>query len=295
MAETVEFQLNAAKDEAVTVAYVCSDSVVHSWHRSMVEMLGFDGQRNRRVMTGGFIAMRCGTNGLVEARNTAVKTFLEQDKADWLFWVDTDMGFEADCIDRLFEAADPVDRPIVGALCFSWREDEPDTMGGYRHTATPTVLDWRHVDGQYGWEVRWQFPVNTLTRVGGTGAACILVHRSVFEKIEAEHGRVWYDRVPNTSTGQLIGEDLSFCLRAGALQIPVFVHTGIPTTHHKSFWLSEEDYWRQVAINSAAEEFAKRPPAPPDPKDRVDVAAALIKDGVSVEDTMAAVFDKDVT
>jgi len=293
VAEAIDLQINAPKDQAVTVAYVCSNSVEHSWHRSMVEMLGYDGQKNRRVMTGGFIAMRCGTNGLVEARNKAVKTFLEQDKADWLFWVDTDMGFGADTIDRLFEAADATERPIVGGLCFSWREDDPDNMGGFKHTATPTVMDWRHVDGQYGWEVRWQYPINTLTRVGGTGAACILVHRSVFEKIEAEHGRVWYDRVPNTTTGQLIGEDLSFCLRAGALQIPVFVHTGVPTTHFKHFWLSEEDYWRQVAINSAKEEFAKQPPPSPDPKARVDAAASLVREGVAVEDVMAQVFNHE--
>jgi hypothetical protein len=241
----------------VTVAYVSGNSVEYSWHRSLIELMAYDSRNSNRVMTGGFIAMHCGTNGLVEARNTAVKTFLEEDRADWLWWVDTDMGFGADTVDRLFEAADPVERPIVGALCFSWREDESDEMGGYRHTATPTVFDWGCVDGQYGWQVRWQYKTNALTRVGGTGAACVLVHRSVFEAIEQEHGRVWYDRVSNTTTGQLIGEDLSFCLRAGALDIPIYVHTGVPTTHYKGFWLGEEDYWRQVAMNSLSEEASK--------------------------------------
>jgi hypothetical protein len=142
---------------------------------------------------------------------------------------------------------------MVGALCFSQREDSADGFGGYRCTATPTVFDWAHIDGQYGWQVRWNYPQNTVMQVGGTGAACVLVHRSVFEKIQAEHGNVWYDRVPNTTTGQLISEDLSFCLRAGALKIPMFVHTGVPTTHFKNLWLSEEDYWRQVALNSFQE------------------------------------------
>jgi hypothetical protein len=138
-------------------------------------------------------------------------------------------------------------------LCFSQREDSADGFGGYRCTATPTIFDWAHIDGQYGWQVRWNYPQNTVMQVGGTGAACVLVHRSVFEKIQAEHGNVWYDRVPNTTTGQLISEDLSFCLRAGALKIPMFVHTGVPTTHFKNLWLSEEDYWRQVALNSFQE------------------------------------------
>lgn len=241
--------------EAVTVAYVCGNEVTHSWHRSLVEMIGYDAANQQRIMAGGFIAMRCGTDGLVAARNTAVKTFLDGPSA-WLFWIDTDMGFAPDTVDRLLEAADPADRPIVGGLCFSQREDQADEFGGYSCTATPTVFDWAHLDDQYGWTVRWDYPLNTVTRVGGTGAACILVHRSVFEKIEAEHGRVWYDRVPNTTTGQMISEDLSFCLRAGALQIPIHVHTGVATTHFKHLWLGEDEYWRQRAFRSAAEKLA---------------------------------------
>ena len=241
------------KDQAVTIAYVVGDSVTYSWHRSLVELIAYDSANRHRVMRGGFIAMHYGTGGLIEARNKGVKTFLEEDNADWLFWVDTDMGFAPDTIDLLMDAADPVERPMVGALCFSQREDSADGFGGYRCTATPTIFDWAHIDGQYGWQVRWNYPQNTVMQVGGTGAACVLVHRSVFEKIQAEHGNVWYDRVPNTTTGQLISEDLSFCLRAGALKIPMFVHTGVPTTHFKNLWLSEEDYWRQVALNSFQE------------------------------------------
>ena len=247
------------REQAVTVAYVCGDTVQYSWHRSLFDLVAYDGAHHGRVAAGGFVGMRCGTNGLVEARNTAVKTFLEEDRADWLWWIDTDMGFAPDTIDRLLEAADPIQRPIVGALAFMNREDGADQLGGYRHTVCPTVFDWVKVDDQYGWQIRWRYPVNTLTRVGGTGAACVLVHRSAFATIEAAHGRAWYDRVPNTSTGQLIGEDLSFCLRAGALNIPIFVHTGVPTTHYKHVWLAEEDYWRQRAMESAVEHLAGQP------------------------------------
>jgi hypothetical protein len=240
----------------VAVAYVCGNTVIYSWVRSLIELLEYDTANSGRIHAGGHIAMRCGTDGLVTARNEAVRNFLQYERADWLFWVDTDMGFRPDTVDRLLEAADPIERPIVGALCFSQREDDPDQLGGYRTTATPTVMDWAKVDGQYGWQIRWDYALNTLTQVGGTGAACILIHRSVFEKIEAEHGRVWYDRVPNTTTGQLIGEDLSFCLRAGALRIPIYVHTGVPTTHFKHLWLGEEQYMEQRALRQAQEAIA---------------------------------------
>lgn len=237
--------------EAVTVAYVHSNDVAYSWHKSMTEMIGWDISNHGRIMAGGFIAMRCGTNGLVQARNMAVQNFLEDKRADWLWWVDTDMGFAPDTIDRLLEAADPIDRPIVGALCFSMREYENDGLGGWRTAPTPTVFDWANIDGQMGFAIRYDYKPNVLTQAAGTGSACVLIHRSVFEKVADQFGPTWYDRVPNTSAGQLVGEDLSFCMRVNAAQIPLFIHTGVRTTHMKTAWIGDEDYWRQQVFAPA--------------------------------------------
>jgi hypothetical protein len=245
--------------EAVVVAYVHQNQVAYSWYHSMVELIGWDLAHDARVLRGGYIGMRYGSDGLVQARNKAVVHFLDEGKADWLFWIDTDMGFTADTVDRLLEAADPDERPIVGGLCFTQTETDEDGLGGWRCRATPTVFDWAKIGEQMGFAVRWDFPPDTLTQVAGTGGACILIHRTVFEKIEQAHGRVWYDRVPNTTSGQLLGEDLSFCLRAGALQIPMYVHTGVRTNHLKSTWVSDEDYWKQRALAAALEQQA--PPA----------------------------------
>jgi hypothetical protein len=249
----------SGRRDAVVVAYVHSGEVTYSWHHSMVELIGWDLAHDGRAMRGGYIAMRYGTDGLPIARNKAVLDFLADKDADWLFWVDTDMGFAPDIVDRLMEAADPVERPIVGALCFSQREEVDDGMGGFRCRATPTVFDWVTLEsGEMGFGVRWDYPANTLARCGGTGSAAILIHRSVFERIQEKYGRAWYDRVPNTTTGQILSEDLSFCLRAGTLGLPVFVHTGVRTTHFKSLWLAEDDYYAQVALAQT-----QPPPVPP--------------------------------
>jgi hypothetical protein len=263
---------------AVTLAYVHGDHddrVAYSFHRSVVEMLGHDMANHGRVLQGGFISMRCGTNGLVESRNRAVRDFLLGGNADWMMWLDTDMGFAPDIIDRLMEAADPEERPIVGALCFAQRADETDGMGGWRTMAFPTVYDWDHVGDQMGFAVRWDYPSNTVTRVAGTGSAAVLIHRSVFEKIADKLGPVWYDRLPNTTTGQLISEDLSLCIRAGAFDIPVHVHTGVPTTHAKKVWIAEQDYWRERALNPPPVPGPPQADATPDPTVVIpDVSAA---------------------
>jgi hypothetical protein len=238
---------------AVTVAYIHSNDVAYSWHHSMVEMVGYDMAGAGRIIRGGYIAMRCGAAGLVEARNRAVTEFLASRDADWLLWIDTDMGFPADLCERLLEAADPEKRPIVGALCFSQRETEPDGMGGWRCRAVPTVFDWARLpSGKEGFLVRWDYPRDTVVQCAGTGSAAILVHRSVFSQVAAKYGPSWYDMAPNPTTGQLIGEDLSFCARAGALGIPVYVHTGIPTTHAKHLWLTENDYHAERLTDPAA-------------------------------------------
>lgn len=248
---------------AVTVAYVHSAEVAASWHHSLIELLAYDLAGAARVMRGGWVAIRAGTDGLVESRNLAVTTFLADRASDWLWWLDTDMGFEPDALERLMQAADPGERPIVGALCFSQRELDADGMGGYRCRATPTVFDWAKIGAgdaeQMGFAVRWDYPRDTLVRCAGTGMACVLIHRSVFARLEARYGPIWYNRVPNTSTGQLVSEDLSFCLRAGALGIPVHVHTGVRASHYKHLWLAEEDYIRQRAADAATQDG---PPPP---------------------------------
>ena len=249
-----------SKSTAVTVAYVHDTEVAHSWQASFLNLIGYDMANNGRVVEGGWIAVRCGTDGLVAARNWAVEKFLADGKADWLWWVDTDMGFAPDTVDRLLAVADPTERPIVGGLCFASKGVSPDGMGGYRNAAVPTIFDWTGA----GFQGVKQYPLDTLMRCAGTGTGCVLIHRSVLEAIADKYGPAWYEKAPNphartspddesrSPAGRFISEDLSFCLRAGSLGFPVHVDTSVKTTHLKHVWLSEDDYMRQAFLESLA-------------------------------------------
>lgn len=243
---------------AVTVAYLHPNDVAHSWHESLTNLVGYDlGTDEQRVIRGGWLGMKCGAGGLDRGRSLAVEQFLrDRPDSDWLFWIDADMGFPPDVVDRLLAAADPVERPIVGALCFALKETTSDGLGGYRTEPRPTIFDWVDDGEKIGFQGRAWYPVNEVVKCAGTGSACILIHRSVFEKIAAEHGPVWYDRIKNPSTGDLIGEDLSFCVRAGLLGFPVHVHTGVRTTHQKTLWLGEPDWWAWAQAPPATERAA---------------------------------------
>lgn len=259
---------------SVCLAYVHDVEVAYSFHDSLVNLLMFDAAGPGRVMEGGYIAVRCARSAdLVEARNQAVEGFLAR-PAEWLFFVDTDMGFAPDTVERLLAAANPVERPIVGGLCFAQRELEQDGMAGYRTAPRFTILDW--VDTVEGprFMGRSTYPVNTVVKCAGTGAACILIHRSALERIRDEYGPVWFNRIGG-SDGKLLGEDVSFCVRAGALNIPIHVHTGVRTTHLKDVWLSEADFWQHAVAPPATEPTAVVVPVVRRPQNAVPFMASL--------------------
>jgi GT2 family glycosyltransferase len=244
--------------DAVALAYVHHNDVAYSWHYSVFGLWTEDLRRNRRIARGGIIAMRTHSGQLTTARNQAVKYLLDSD-TPWLLWVDTDMGFQPDLMERLLEVADPAERPIVGALCFSQRELGPDGFGGHQTLATPTIFGWvpadQTPDGEVGgFEVVADYPANEVVRCAATGAAAVLIHRSVFERITTKYGAEWYHRIP--ARDGLMGEDLSFCMRATALDIPIHVHTGVRTTHAKQIWLSEDAFLAQTVAPPATAECA---------------------------------------
>lgn len=241
----------AGHADPVTMAFVRGTKVSFSWVRSWVDLIGWDFAHEARVLRGGYIDMRYGSGGLIAARNDTVKMFLSDMDAPWLWWVDTDMGFAADTVDRLAQAADPKERPIVGGLCFAMVETQPDGMGGFRVEPKPTIYDWvSRVDGKQGFTIRTDYERDVLLEGSGTGSACILIHRSVLAKMQADFGDVWYDPLRNPTTGDLLAEDLSFCARAKMAGFPLHLHTGVRTTHHKEVWLGEDlyDRWRAEVL-----------------------------------------------
>jgi hypothetical protein len=76
----------------------------------------------------------------------------------------------------------------------------------------------------------------------------------VFELIGTKYPGEWYHRIP--ARDGAMGEDLSFCMRAQALDIPIHVHTGVRTTHAKRIWLSEHDFLAQTIAPPATDEVA---------------------------------------
>lgn len=167
--------------------------------------------------------------------------------AEWLWMVDADMSWPPEALYRLLDAADPDTRPVVGGLCFGQTPAGQHGWGVHSYALFPTIYSER--DGRLKQE--FLYPRNTLLQVDGTGAAFLLIHRTAIEKIVAHHesDKVWARVIWN---GNRYSEDLSFMLRCKAADIPVFVHTGVQTTHAKTVYLDEFAYTHPPARPNVA-------------------------------------------
>jgi len=206
-------------DDAV-IGYVHPGTVRAEFCASLVAVC-MEGQTGIRTV----VALESGPN-ISTPRNLIVRDFLEDGLAPWLLMADTDMWFAADALDRLVAAADPVERPVVGGLC--WSLDKGERF--------PTMYELTQKDGRLAFVRYADWPEDACMRVSATGAAFLLAHRDALEAVAKHAGdpaAPWF-RESAVGPLALMGEDMTFCMRCAAADIPVHVHTGVKVGHMKT-------------------------------------------------------------
>ncbi len=231
----------------VSVGYLHPGHWSACFGKSLIDLFVHDLCGPGRIMSHPFGEMgkECGSGGLVAGRNHLARIFLDESEAEWLFMVDSDMGFAADTVDRLIDAAHPEHRPIMGGLCFAQKSAGRAPLYAQRYRPTPTLYRIAETDDDSGFVPLFDYPRDEIVQVDATGAACVLIHRRALADIRDGYGDVWFDpiRKPKSPITASFGEDMSFCLRALARDLPIHVHTGVKTTHDKSgVYLDEETY-----------------------------------------------------
>jgi len=227
---------------SVQIANINGGEVRAEFLLSLLRLLDADTRGGRRV--GGFL-MRTGGPMVAMLRDACVRDFLETG-SEWIWFVDSDIRFPAETLDRLFDVADAVRCPIVGGevpvhiegrvhpTLLYWRNSPPDQAGP---SSMPSAL-----------EPRLPPPDANCVEVDATGAACLLVHRDVFIRMrEAAPDSVlpWF--AETTEDGRFAGEDVTFCTRARALGYRIVVRCHLGIDHLKTFALSAGMYDRRLA------------------------------------------------
>lgn len=235
---------------------------------SWADMLLYDQAGPQRMIRpdGQYVRKLAGTMGVAAGRNEIARYFLTTD-AEWLFMIDSDMGFAPDTVERLMSSAIANDVQVIGGLCFAQKVDTDLAQGPYnaaRYRIQPTLYKYVEVEGtgERGFQAITRYRRDAFQTVAATGAACLLVHREALEAIGAEPFMPITDPLGGgNGTSRTFSEDLSFCVRAQSAGLDIGVDTSVKTTHYKGgIYLDEVSFAMQqeTLVQAKGHEIARR-------------------------------------
>jgi glycosyl transferase family 2 len=245
----------APTDDAVVLAYVRPMTVHGQFMENLINLVYYDLENIRRLGAArGGIERSISSANIAHARNEVCRRFLELSTAPWLLMLDTDMTFAPDLIERLLEHADEDKAPIVGGLCFTVEENGQ---------LLPTLYDIAGTEERPEFVHYAEFEPEAMFEVAATGAACLLIHRTVLESVrnhrDPKHPErrgfseafPWFQETD--FYGMRMSEDTTFCLRAAAAGHRIHVNTAVKLGHIKNFEATFERFAAQRAF-----EYARR-------------------------------------
>jgi len=195
--------------------------------------------RAQSHVINGRVIVRSG-GAITRGRNSSISTFLSSCDDEWALLVDSDMSFPVEAFTTVLNAADATTRPVVGGLCFA----HSGQYAGPFQTLIPTIY---HSTGEGAYRPMWDYPDNEMVECDATGAAFLLVHRSVLLDVREKVGLgewSWFHEGPSGDLSTWMGEDVIFCEIIKAAGYPIFVHTGAKIGHVKgtNYTLDEPMY-----------------------------------------------------
>lgn len=204
-----------------------------------VSLLNLFTARNSRIST----VIRIRGSLLSRQRNEIVYAFLNENDAEWLFFIDSDETVTVEAFDKIVDAAHDTLRPIVAGVYFAaWSNDGAHPM------PMPMILAQNKV-GRY--DPIWDMPDDAVIPIDAAGTGALLIHRSVLTAMaEASNASAlgvheaskwcWFRDMP--VSGEWVGEDIFFCKRAQDLGFNLVAATGARLGHHKSYWVTDAQF-----------------------------------------------------
>lgn len=146
------------------------------------------------------------------ARNNLARQAIKAE-ADWVLWLDSDMVFSPDFLQRMLKVCTENDIDFLTALCF--RRKPP---------YTPTLFDrLEKVDKGASYTALMSVPDGRF-KVGGCGFAGVLLSTDVLLSVASKFGRM-FDPIDG------FGEDLAFCWRARQCGYDIWCDSDIEMGH----------------------------------------------------------------
>lgn len=235
------FRMNPGSEaaKAVGTIAICTRDNVSAGTAMSWLMLGFSFLKPLEYVGRFFIQ----GNVLTMQRNAC----LTEMEGDWILFVDDDMTFMPDALERLLATQEKTGADIVGGLCF--QRGEP---------FQPTIY-LKAKDGGYTFTETWA--EGEVIEVDATGMAFCLITVQALRKIIADQtgdelGEViWPDRETRRKRPPNFfqwlgdwGEDFGFCQLAKAAGCKIVVDTAVEVGHVSEITVNKTHFWREVAF-----------------------------------------------
>lgn len=166
------------------------------------------------------LAMKAGS--LVYTARNDLATMAIQIDADYVLWLDSDMVFSPDILERMFKTLKENDLDILTGLYF--RRVPP---------FTPVLFDKLDIKGDLcDWSEFREIP-KELFEVGGCGFGCVLMKTDVFFDVQGKFGNMFAPIANN-------GEDIAFCWRARQCGYKIYCDPSVICGHVRTSVIDEQ-------------------------------------------------------
>lgn len=192
---------------------------------------------------------RFGTSMPNLGRNILVRDGFLRGDSEWLWMVDSDMVFDKGHVMKLWQTAMDLDVKMVSGLAFIFKDQEIPIPSYFLEggPGTPYPAGELHL-------------INAVPdgpmEVAATGLASSLIHREVFENMQAPRHEEyrWFDQITLPGNPTLSGEDTQFFVRARSLGYRLILEPRALTKHLKYVGIGMPEFERHWELR---EKFAQ--------------------------------------
>lgn len=209
-------------EETLTIAWCDNGMVDGKFMQGVTDVMLHSGVK---IAT----TLRSQGNQIGRQRETIVKAWYEQNKSDWILWVDSDVVISPDTFRKLWDKRDAVDKPLLTGVYFTTDTPEEPLM-----VPSPTVFEFVVNGNEVGIKRLHPLPRDKFIQVGAAGMGFVLMHRSVITRIlEVKPNTPIFTEVGVNKS--FMGEDIFFFALCNEAEIPVWCDTSALVPHMKRF------------------------------------------------------------
>lgn len=201
------------------IAIPCMDTVPTEFASSLI---------NLHKPPGTSYALR--PNSLIHDSRNNLAALALQNNYDRVLWLDSDMRFPPDLLQRLAADMDELNADYVSALYF--KRHPPCAPVLYKQITYDTTPDGILHSEAIPYH---DYHRNSIFPCAGTGFGAVLTTTSLLR-------RVWESSGPPFHPLLQMGEDLSFCYRASQINTPLYCDSRISIGHVGLYTFTEQDY-----------------------------------------------------